>query len=71
MKDFIDSKNAPMARFLDELSLNLHGRSRTLAIVNDSCVSCGGRADKFKDEVSKREFGISGLCQKCQDEIWK
>lgn len=25
----------------------------------------------FKDELSKREFVISGLCQPCQDEIFK
>ena len=27
--------------------------------------------DTFRDDVSKREYKISGLCQKCQDEIWK
>ena len=25
----------------------------------------------FKDELSIREFQISGLCQKCQDETFK
>ena len=25
----------------------------------------------FKDELSKKEFGISGMCQECQDEIFK
>ena len=25
----------------------------------------------FKDELSKKEFTISGMCQKCQDEIFK
>jgi len=24
----------------------------------------------FKDELSKKEFRISGLCQKCQDETF-
>jgi len=27
--------------------------------------------DGFKDELSKREYKISGLCQKCQDETFK
>ncbi len=27
-------------------------------------------ADSFKNELSKKEFAISGLCQKCQDEIF-
>lgn len=25
----------------------------------------------FKDIVSKKEYNISGLCQKCQDEIFR
>ena len=27
-------------------------------------------AKDFKNEISKKEFGISGLCQKCQDEFF-
>lgn len=26
--------------------------------------------DEFKDEISRKEFAISGWCQKCQDEIF-
>ncbi len=26
--------------------------------------------DEFKDELSLREFQISGMCQTCQDEIF-
>lgn len=25
---------------------------------------------KFKDELSRKEYKISGLCQKCQDKIF-
>lgn len=32
---------------------------------------CEIKEDEFKDELSLREFHISGLCQKCQDSIWK
>jgi hypothetical protein len=28
------------------------------------------RMDEFKDEISRREYRISGLCQKCQDMIF-
>ncbi|HCX23761.1 MAG TPA: hypothetical protein DHN29_17700 [Cytophagales bacterium] len=31
------------------------------------CVICGEEASDFKDEVSKKEFNISGMCQECQD----
>lgn len=27
--------------------------------------------DEFRDKLSKEEFDISGMCQKCQDEIFK
>jgi len=27
--------------------------------------------DEFTDELSKKEYTISGLCQKCQDNIFK
>ena len=37
------------------------------------CPLCGAEingVDEFKDEASMREFGISGMCQKCQDETF-
>lgn len=38
------------------------------------CPSCGKKIDttiEFSDEVSIREYGISGLCQKCQNEVFR
>lgn len=47
---------------------------RTTAITNDVCVrspyGCGGPATEFRDERSREEYRISGLCQVCQDGIW-
>ncbi len=43
---------------------------RTTAIVSDTCVSCNKPATEFTDAVSEREFAISGMCQKCQDETF-
>jgi hypothetical protein len=34
------------------------------------CVACNGKAIEFTDEISKREYEETGLCQKCQDEIY-
>ena len=36
------------------------------------CVFCGAEVDasSFKDELSVKEFHISGVCQKCQDETF-
>ena len=54
----------------DTMSLSLFGRSRTVAIAGKGCVCCRGRADTFRDALSQKEFGISGLCQGCQDKVF-
>ena len=63
-------KEIVVEHFLDEMTLNLFGRSRSLAVAGKSCVACGKPADSFKDERSRKEFNISGLCQNCQDQIF-
>jgi hypothetical protein len=45
------------------------------AVENGKCPFCAKAIDgndpkEFRDERSKREFRISGLCQKCQDEFF-
>tara|TARA_B100001964_G_C14125849_1_gene550512 strand:- start:906 stop:1118 length:213 start_codon:yes stop_codon:yes gene_type:complete len=53
---------------------NQFGFYRGIHIAADECVpqpiGCGGPALEFKDEVSKKEYTISGLCQKCQDKVF-
>ena len=36
------------------------------------CPICGAEIDinRFKDELSRKEFKISGMCQICQDETF-
>jgi hypothetical protein len=33
-------------------------------------IGCGGPAVRFRDDLSAREFTISGLCQHCQDSVF-
>jgi hypothetical protein len=43
------------------------------AVESKMCPFCGKKIDpekEFKDELSRREFGISGLCQGCQDGVF-
>jgi hypothetical protein len=54
----------------EEMAFSLFGRSRTLAIAGKGCVKCGKSAVDFRDEISKREFSISGFCQGCQDDFF-
>lgn len=34
------------------------------------CPICEGDAGEFRDLLSRREFTISGMCQKCQDSVF-
>ena len=41
------------------------------AIENGQCPFCRMviKVTEFRDVLSRKEFGISGLCQKCQDSV--
>lgn len=34
------------------------------------CLFCNKQIKGFKDELSKKEYQLSGLCQECQDRIF-
>ena len=40
-----------------------------MAIQINLCQLCGGDADGFTDEVSRREYALTGACARCQDEV--
>jgi hypothetical protein len=44
--------------------------SRETAILEDTCATCGGSATAFRDALSEKEYTISGMCQRCQDDIF-
>lgn len=52
----------------------LFGVDRRETICSDVCLpepmGCGKPATTFRDELSAREFAISGFCQDCQDKIF-
>ena len=41
------------------------------AVSKGICSVCGTKADKFDNELSYREYMMSGLCQECQNIIFK
>lgn len=61
-------------QFEQELE-KLTGVDRRAAITADVCVpapiGCGKPATQFRDELSRKEFTISGLCQTCQDRFFE
>lgn len=34
------------------------------------CATGNHPVGEFRDELSRKEFGISGMCQNCQDEVF-
>jgi len=63
-------KTPEMDQALDKLSLAMFGRTRSGSIESNICIDCGEQATEFRDELSAKEFSISGLCQKCQDKVF-
>ena len=60
------AKSKEMEKFLEAASMHMFSKSR-----NDSvCVICGSdkiKPEDFVDDLSRREFQISHMCQCCQD----
>jgi len=47
------------------------GFSKEVARVDAGlCGTCGSEVGPFRDDLSRREHRISGMCQTCQDEVF-
>ena len=57
-------KSAGITDFLNHLM------NREECIKNNKCTWCGGEAKNFKDDMSEKEYTISGYCQKCQNKTF-
>ena len=55
---------------IEALLTRMTGKDRPATIRSNTCVRCGGPADKFHDELSRREYRISGFCQICKDKTF-
>ena len=46
--------------------------NETQRVLEGKCPFCSKpvKIEDLKDELSKKEFLISGMCQKCQDEVF-
>lgn len=61
---------------MEEFIKGTFGFDRRDKIQQGVCIpppfGCGreGIEGEFRDELSRKEYSISGLCQKCQDEVF-
>ena len=54
----------PFTRFA---ALTAFGELALLRLDAELCPACGSVNKQFRDEISRREHEITGLCQACQD----
>jgi len=64
------SRSQEMKAFVDTVAVDLFGVSLTDAQEKQVCVICGHPADRFVDELSRKEYEISGMCQDCQNQLF-
>jgi len=55
---------------IDELISKLSGKDRRAIIMRGLCMTCEYEADYFRNELSRKEYTISGMCQRCQDKTF-
>lgn len=58
------------SKSIEDTLIEIVGISRQEAAEKGICTFCKQPISDFHDAVSRREYLISGLCQKCQDEVW-
>lgn len=58
--------------FIDTFAKKSFGRTEKEAREKGICVCCGNPIDveNFRNILSREEYEISGLCQKCQDDTF-
>ena len=55
---------------IDKVLTQMMGKNRLDTVRENLCMTCDGYATEFKDEISKKEYTISGMCQTCQDRVF-
>ncbi len=74
MKDQIQPawKAPQIDALLSEIVFN--GKDRVTCIKEGTCITCddahGIIASSFRDDVSRKEYAISDMCQSCQDDVF-
>lgn len=62
--------NSTMRKFLDAVTKEAFGKTFTEAKRMKECVTCDASNLSFTDDLSIKEYGISGMCQSCQNKVF-
>lgn len=65
-------KSSPKNPAIDKCITNIFGIDRVKCIQENKCTCCKAEVNvnEFKDNLSAKEWAISGMCQKCQDSVF-
>ena len=55
---------------MNQAILELTGIDVNKSVETRVCPFCNKPVGEFRDEISKKEHEISGLCQSCQDDMF-
>ncbi len=69
-EEMIPTSNPAGLNLRDRIALGIYGITASDAISQNVCVACKASAMTFRDQLSGREYLISGLCQTCQDAVF-
>lgn len=61
----MSTKSKALVDFLEIVKKAAYGDSGS-----DACVGCDSPNLNFRDELSRKEYGISRFCQTCQDGVF-
>jgi len=59
-----------MQDWINDVTTKMWGKSQAECIEGQVCVICHEPAKRFKDNISYKEYEISGMCQGCQDKTF-
>lgn len=59
-----------LQKLKDDAARSIGGRTKAEAHEQAVCVFCQGAVTGFRDALSSKEYGISGMCQSCQDDFF-
>ena len=66
----MNNKSKSITKILNDFSKDTFARERSERIKENCCIVCGSEITGFRDELSVREYQISGMCQDCQDYVF-
>ena len=58
---------------INSMLSSIFGQDRVQTITEGYCMTCektGIIATSFRDDISRKEYAISGFCQSCQDDVF-